>query len=120
MRLLLDEHISPVVARELRRRGHDVVAVAERPDLLGVDDVGLLGIAADERRALVSADAATLQSAAETLRVGGPGHAGVLLVSPERYSLARDSPGSLVIALERLLQSPRAGTLTNTVSWLAE
>ncbi len=37
MRLLLDEHCSPEIARQLRTLGHDVVAVAERPDLFTSD-----------------------------------------------------------------------------------
>ena len=51
MRLLLDEHYSPEIARQLRTRGHDVVAVAERADLVGLGDDELLGRMARERRA---------------------------------------------------------------------
>jgi hypothetical protein len=33
--LLLDEMFSPAIAAELRQRGHDVIAVADRADLPG-------------------------------------------------------------------------------------
>ena len=32
-RLLLEEMFSPAIAAELRERGHDVIPVADRPDL---------------------------------------------------------------------------------------
>jgi hypothetical protein len=35
VRLLLHEQFSPEIARQLRRRGHDVVAVKEQPDRIG-------------------------------------------------------------------------------------
>jgi hypothetical protein len=37
-RLLLDEMFSPAVAAELRALGHDVIAVADRPDLRSKSD----------------------------------------------------------------------------------
>ncbi len=59
MRLLLDEHFSQLVARRLRQDGgHDVVAVTERADLVGLDDETLFAVARAERRALVSESAA--------------------------------------------------------------
>jgi uncharacterized protein with PIN domain len=42
VKLLLDEHYSPAIARQLRILGHDVVAVAERADLVSLSDDGLL------------------------------------------------------------------------------
>ncbi len=38
MKALLDEHLSPLIARVLRERGLDVVAVAERSDLIETSD----------------------------------------------------------------------------------
>jgi hypothetical protein len=37
-RLALDEMFSPAIAAELRDRGHDVIAVADRPDLRAKSD----------------------------------------------------------------------------------
>jgi hypothetical protein len=38
VRLLLDEMFSPAIAAELRERGHEVIAVADRPDLPAKSD----------------------------------------------------------------------------------
>jgi hypothetical protein len=42
LRLLLDEMYTAAVAEQLRRRNHDVIAVAERADLRGTLDEDLL------------------------------------------------------------------------------
>jgi hypothetical protein len=56
VKLLLDEHYSPAIARQLRTRGHDVMAVAERPDLVGLGDDELLARMAQEQRAIMTDD----------------------------------------------------------------
>ena len=38
VKLLLDEMFSPAIAAELRVLGHDVIAVADRPDLRSKSD----------------------------------------------------------------------------------
>ena len=117
MRILLDEHISPVVATQLRLRGHDVVALVERPELRGTHDAALLTIAAREGRAFVTADPgfivlATRASAWED------GHAGLVMVS-RVFHLRRSSIGPLVQALHDLLRrSPADDALTDRVIWL--
>lgn len=61
MKLLLDEHLSPTIAEELRRRGHDVVAVIE-VGLRQQPDVALLAWAVDESRAVVTANYADFRA----------------------------------------------------------
>lgn len=56
MRLLLDEHLAPEIARRLRSRGHDVDAVAERPELVSLSDGELFARMAVERRAILTND----------------------------------------------------------------
>lgn len=56
MKLLLDEMWSPVVAEALRRRGHDVVAVAARRDLRSASDETVVEAARAEGRVIVTED----------------------------------------------------------------
>ena len=54
MRLLLNEMLSPAIARELRERGHDVLAVADRPGWIALSDPEVMALARTERRAVVT------------------------------------------------------------------
>src|SRR5258708_6635985 len=56
MRLLVDENLSPKLARALRAQGHDTVHVADR-GLLAVDDRAIHGVAVAEGRSIVTRDA---------------------------------------------------------------
>jgi len=53
-RLLLDEMFSPAIAAELRDRGHDVIAVADRPDLRAKSDEEIFAWASAEQRWLLA------------------------------------------------------------------
>jgi len=48
LKLALDEMYAAAVAEQLRRRDHDVIAVAERADLRGTPDEDLLAWARTE------------------------------------------------------------------------
>src|SRR5689334_22640311 len=52
--LILDEMYAPAVAEALRQRGHDVLAVIERPDLRARTDAELFIWAGDHSRRLVT------------------------------------------------------------------
>jgi uncharacterized protein with PIN domain len=54
LKLLLDEMLSPAIARALRERGHDVEAVKEHPDWEALSDPELVSLAVSERRATVT------------------------------------------------------------------
>lgn len=101
MRLLLDEMHSPRVAAALRRRGHDVVAVAADPDLRGLGDAELLEVAAVGGRVLVTENAGDFRAIAAAWRAAGRAHPGILLTSRRRFPAA-DVAG-LVRALEHVL-----------------
>ena len=119
MRLLLDEHLSPRVARELRQAGHDVVATAERPDLRGLGDAELVRIAATERRALVSFDIGDhIRIYRDSVRLQRP-HPGLVLLAPSAWRLSDTGVGALVRALGRLLDRDTAeAALIGSVLWL--
>jgi predicted nuclease of predicted toxin-antitoxin system len=79
VRLLLDEVLSPAIARDLRERGHDVLAVAEHPGWAALSDPEVLAVARTERRAIVTnnlRDYRPLHS--DAITPGGPGHFGMV------------------------------------------
>jgi hypothetical protein len=120
VRLLLDEHYSPKIAEQLRKRGHDVVSCAERDDLRGLGDRDLWSRAVDERRALVSENVADFMPLVRAAAAAGERHFGVVFTSPR--SLPR-GPGTVGLYVERLdgllHERPAEDTLADQVSWLA-
>lgn len=84
MRLLLDEHFSPEIARQLRARGHDVDAARERPELHGLTDADLLEVARVERRALLTENVADFMELHRRALVAGT-HAGLVFTSGRRF-----------------------------------
>jgi predicted nuclease of predicted toxin-antitoxin system len=103
VRLLLDEHFSPEIARQLRRRGHDVVAVAERSDLVARADRVHCASAPDHRRAIVTQDLGDFRPLlAESLRAGRPTYG--LVCVPGQFPLSRRTIGEAVQAMDELLR----------------
>ena len=109
MRLLLDEQLSPEIARQLRERGHDVVAVGERSDLRGRPDRVHFASLPDEQRAIVTRDLGDFRPLlAEALRRGSSNYG--LVCVPARFPLNHDGIGRLVAALDALLRAhPEVG-----------
>lgn len=107
LRLLLDEHFSPEIARQLRARGYDVVAVGERPELRGRPDRVHFASLPDQQRAIVTRDLGDFRPLlAEALRRGTPTY-GIVCVS-HRFPLSRKDIGRLVTALATLLDASPA------------
>ena len=103
LRLLLDEHFSPEVARQLRSRGHDVIAARERIELHGLTDRDLLAAAVEERRVLVTENVADFVELHRQSVVRGGPHAGLIFTSPRRFPRTRRAIGRLVRALDALV-----------------
>lgn len=81
MRLLLDAHVSArAVARSLRDRGHDVLAVDEQRELDGCADEALLELAAGDRRVVVTFNVRDFARICAEWAGGGRHHAGCLLI----------------------------------------
>lgn len=119
MKLLLDEMLSPAIARELRSRGHDVEPVAGNPDREALSDPEVLALARTERRAVVTNNVRDFRPLHhEAITPGGPGHFGMIFL-PGNYPRTRASTGRIVAALEAVLAShPGENDLANGEAWL--
>jgi NAD(P)-dependent dehydrogenase (short-subunit alcohol dehydrogenase family) len=117
---LLDEHYSPQIAEQLRRRGHDVVAVAERDDLRGATDRQLWDRAAGEGRGLVTENAADVMPLVRTASAAAETFAGVVFTSSRSLPRSRQTIGTYVALLDRLLhERPADDALAGQVLWLS-
>ncbi len=104
MRLLLDEMISPRIARELRERGHDVQAVkGDRPDLASRGDRDLVRQMATERRAIVTNDIADFQAIHDRFLAAGEEHGGMIFTFDATMPRAKDAIPLWVRTLSGLL-----------------
>src|SRR5437762_13027670 len=92
------------IAVQLRRRGHDVVAVTERLDLRGQPDAIVFAAAQEEERAVVTENVSDYRPLAAYWIEQGRTHAGLILTSNRRFP--RHDPrttGRLVASLDELL-----------------
>jgi uncharacterized protein YbjT (DUF2867 family) len=86
LRLLLDAMFDPVIAEQLRRRGHDVVAASRHPRLAKVPDPDLFAAAQTDQRAVVT------ENVPDLLRLDGlyarerRAHYGLILTTNHRFS----------------------------------
>lgn len=121
MRLLLDEHLSPRIALELRKRGHDVVAVANREDLRGRTDQAITAVAVEEHRAIVTLDVRDhMGILRDALRLG-VAHPGLVLLAARAWGPSLESIGPLVLVLGRLLDDlPGDDALQGRATWIRD
>ncbi len=104
MRLLLDEMISPRIARQLREAGHDVQAVKrDRPDLTSRGDRELVRQMAAERRVIVTNDIADFQAIHDQFLAAGDEHSGMIFTFDETMPRTRAAIPHWVSTLSELL-----------------
>lgn len=119
MKLLIDEMLSPVIARELRSRGPDVTAIKGSSGHESLTDPELMDLARRQRRAVVTnnlRDYRPLHHAAIT--TAGPGHHGMVFM-PSGYRRTKSDTGRIVSALEAvLLRYPGEDDLANAEAWI--
>jgi predicted nuclease of predicted toxin-antitoxin system len=123
VRLLLDEMIASAVAAELRRRGHDVMALQESElrHLRGRDDLAVLQHAHGEGRALVTDDAADLLRCHRRLVGAGQHHHGLLLFGNGTFPRTRHERfvERIVAALDAELRAhPGGDDDSSWIRWL--
>ena len=121
MRLLLDEHYSQLIAEKLREQGHDVVAVAERPDLVGAKESELFARMCTERRAIVTENWGDFQLELRNAAATGVSHYGVLLTSRRRLPRSKQTIGVYVQVLGDFLgRHPAEDAILDSYRWLPD
>lgn len=117
MRLLLDAHFDPGVARTLRERGHDVMSALELgPDIYQAADADLLGYALTERRAVVTRNVRDFVLLHTAWMASERSHAGIILVHAK--TVPEGDRGAEIRALDQLLQPGDPNELTDALIWL--
>lgn len=120
MRLLLDEMISPRIARELRAGGYDVEAIAaDRPELKATSEVEIVRRIHGEQRSIVTNNVNDFEPIHRRFMAQGEDHPGIVFTWDA--GLPRNKAGIplWVAALGRLLRDhPDDGALKNRVRHL--
>lgn len=119
MKLLLDEHFSPEIARQLRTAGHNVEGAREHAELHGLGDGELLAAATGQRRAVVTENVVDFVELHRSAMTSGDEHFGIIFTSPRRFPRTRRAIGRLVRALDAFcLAHPSDEALRAQTRWL--
>lgn len=111
-RLLLDEMFAPRIAEELRRRGHDVLALVADAELRSLSDPEVYAWAGEHGRRVVTENVKDFRPLVAT----GAG-CGVLFTSSRGFPRSRRNLGPLIDAIDRWLVAPASPPLA-TEHWL--
>lgn len=121
MRLLVDEMWPATLAEQLRRRGHDAVAVTERPDLAHRSDDVIFDQAGSEGRVVFTENVPDFVPLAIGVLSAGGTFPGLLLTSNAAWP--RGNPrtlGRVVRALDAFLSAhPSDTALQGRMEWLS-
>jgi predicted nuclease of predicted toxin-antitoxin system len=115
----LDEHYSPQIADELRRAGHDVTSVKERPELISLSDEELLAAMQAEQRALLTENVQDFASLIAHRGANGQSHHGIIYTAHSSMPRSRSTIGIYVRVLSALLEeNPGDNDFVDRVHWL--
>jgi len=118
VKLALDHHFPKVIAQQLRGRGHDAIAIAER-GWESEDDESLLAACHHEGRAMMTNNVADFVVIARQWALQGRQHAGLIFTSDQSMPRSRHSTGQFIQALDQLLRSHTAEVaFADRVHWL--
>ena len=109
MRLLLDEMYAPAIAEGLRDRGHDVISVHERPDLVAAPDSAIFAAAEAEERAIVTNNVRDFMPLAHEALQTRAGFHGLILTSDGSLPRSKRMVGTFIRRLDELLNQHRSG-----------
>jgi predicted nuclease of predicted toxin-antitoxin system len=104
VRALLDEQLSPQIAVLLRHAGYDVLAVADRDDLVGCSDRIVFETTSSEGRALVTNNIKDFRPLAAEWLATGRTHPGLILL-PSARTRTRAAIPALATAVEAILRA---------------
>lgn len=117
LRLLLDEHISPIVAKQLasRRKNMAIVGLPQWEDglYLGARDDALLAAACEQNLTLLTYDCRTIVPLLQDWGKKGVAHGGAVLA--DERTIAQNDYGGLVRAVEILWDAQQDFDWTNRV-----
>ena len=117
MRLLLDEMLAPSIARGLRDRNFDAVAVLELR-LQGSSDASLIQIGRQTRRVIATKNVRDFRKLQNQSFVDGDGHFGLILIASD-VDCSRAATGRVVVMLARIAEHhPADDDLRNRELWL--
>ena len=117
---LLDENISPAVAKQILRRAPDARVFSIRHwrngEFLNVEDAIILEAAFQESLTLVTFDLSTIRPLLKVWGEEGRSHAGVIFIDDK--SIAGDDFGALVKAILQAWERLRSTDFTDGVLFL--
>jgi len=120
LRFLLDEHISPTVARELSKRVPEIKVTGLQSwrdgELMGAEDHVLLEEASKDGLTFVSYDQKTIRPLLKHWMEAGVKHSGVVFVDEE--SIKPNDFGGLVKALGALWKHEKTASWKNRIVFL--